>query len=103
MKSCFHSKLKNLKNKVSNLIKKVKTSDDKFREMEMESEIYKRMMNAFSYQVDRNDKECRDKDGNVIWKYIESENRRLDIDIPKLIKGMGISVDRDKVKINVKM
>lgn len=92
-----------IKNRILNFIKKVKTSDDKFREMELESENYKRMMNAFSYQVDKNTNECRDKHGNKIWEYIESENRRLDIDIPKLIKGIGLSIDRDKVKINVKM
>ena len=92
-----------IKNRISNFIKKVRISDEKFREMELESKFYKRMMNAFSYQVDRNTNECRDKHGAVILKYIESEDRKLDIDIPKLIKGAGLSIDKDKVKINIKM
>ncbi len=92
-----------IKNRISSFIKKVKTSDEKFREMELKSKYYERMMNAFSYQVDRNTNECRDKHGDIVWKYIESENRRLNIDIPKLIKGMGFSIDKDKIKINVKM
>lgn len=78
-------------------------SDEKFREMELESKFYKHMMDAFSYQVDRNTNECRDKHGAVILKYIESEDRKLDIDIPKLIKGTGLSIDKDKIKINIKM
>lgn len=92
-----------IKNRISNFIKKVKTSDEKFREMELKSKHYERMMNAFSYQVDRNTNECRDKHGDIVWKYIESEDRRLDIDIPKLIKGAGLSIDKDKIKINIKM
>lgn len=92
-----------IKNRISNFIKKVRISDEKFREMELESKSYKHMMNAFSYQVDRNTNECRDKHGNVILKYIESEDRKLDIDIPKLIKGAGLSIDKDKIKINIKM
>ena len=92
-----------IKNRISNFIKKVKTSDEKFREMELKSKYYERMMNAFSYQVDRNTNECRDKHGDIVWKYIESEDRRLDIDIPKLIKGAGLSIDEDKIKINIKM
>lgn len=78
-------------------------SDEKFHEMELESKFYKGMMNAFSYQVDRNTNECRDKHGNVLLKYIKSEDRKLDIDIPKLIKGAGLSIDKDKIKINIKM
>lgn len=92
-----------IKNRISNFIKKIKISDEKFHEMELESKFYKRMMNAFSYQVDRNTYECRDKYNNIVWKYIGLEDRRLDVDIPKLIKGAGLSIDKDKVKINIKM
>ena len=90
-----------LKENLRMLLERIKLSNFDYLTMKEKSKRFDNMLAAISFETNTKYIDVKDNKGVHIFKFPESKNLTISINVPDLMKGVGIVYDRHLTNINI--
>lgn len=90
-----------LKEKLHLFLERIKLSNSEYLMMQEKSKRFDNMLAAISLETNAKYIDVKDNKGVHIFKFSESKNLTISINVPDLMKGVGIVYDRQLTYINI--
>lgn len=89
------------KEKLHIFLERIKLSNSEYLTMKEKNKRFDNMLAAISFETNTKYIDVKDNKGVYIFKFPESKNLTISINVPDLMKGVGIVYDRQLTNINI--